>query len=78
MTISWNIQIHFLCKLESKYLFGLYYNSAENEIRYIIVTATEGRDRGECHIRFPSLTFQNSEEGGNKSPKRRFMNKRIV
>ena len=27
---------------------------------------------------FPSLTFQNSEEGGNKPLKRRFMNKKIV
>ena len=45
---------------------SVYYNSAENEIRYnnIIVTATERKDRGECRIGFPSLTFQNPEEGG--------------
>ena len=41
-------------------------------------TATKRGDRGECHIGFPSLTFQNPEEGGNKTPKRRFMNKKIV
>ena len=45
----------------------LHYNSAENEIRYIIVTATERGDRGECRIGFPSLTFQNPEEGGGSS-----------
>ena len=39
--------------------------SAEVRVRYIIVTATERGDRGECRIGFPSLTFQNSEEGGN-------------
>ena len=44
--------------------------SAENEIRYIIVTAIEGGDRGEWDIGFPLLTFQNPEEGGIKSPKR--------
>ena len=43
----------------------------------IIVIATERGERGECHIGFPSLTFQNPEEGVNKPPKRRFMNKRI-
>ena len=48
-------------------------NSAENEIRYIIVTPTERGDRGEL-----LKTFQNPEEGGNKPPNRRFMNKRIV
>ena len=53
-------------------------NSAENEIPYIIVTATERGDRGECHIEFPSRTFQNPEEGGNKPPKLQFMNKKIV
>ena len=47
-------------------------NSTDNEKLYNIVTATERGDRGECHIVFPSLTFQNSEEGGNKPPKRRF------
>ena len=57
---------------------NLHYNTAENEIRYIIVTATERVDRGECHIEFSSLTFQNSEEVRNKSPKCRFMNKKIV
>ena len=49
-------------------------NSAENEMRYIIVTATERGDRGESHFGFPSLTFQNPG-GGNKPPKRRFLNK---
>ena len=43
--------------------FELYYNSAENEIRYIIVTATERGDRGECRIGFPSP--QNPEIGGS-------------
>ena len=43
----------------------LHDNSAEKEIRYIIVTATERGDRGECRIGFPSLTFQNPEEGEN-------------
>ena len=57
---------------------SLDYISAENEIRYIIVTASERGDRGECHNGFPSQTFQNPEEGGNKLPKRRFMNKKIV
>ena len=56
------------------YRVVLHYNSAENETRYIIVTATERGDRGKCRIGFPSLTFQNHEEGGNKPPKRRFMN----
>ena len=51
-------------------------NSAENEILYNIVTATEREDRGYCHIGFPSLTFQNHEEGGNKPPKRQFVNKK--
>ena len=32
----------------------------------------------ECHIEFPSVTFQNPEEGGNKPQKPRFMNKKIV
>ena len=41
-----------------------------------VVTATERGDRGECHIGFPSLTFQNPEEGGNKPLKRRFLNKK--
>ena len=41
---------------------------------YNIVTATE-QTKGECHIGFPSLTFQNPEEGANKLPKRRFFNK---
>ena len=35
-------------------------------------------DREECHFGFPSLTFQNPEEGGNRPPKRRIMNKKIV
>ena len=43
-------------------LSAQHYKSAENEIRYIIVAATERGDRGECHIGFPSLTFQNTEE----------------
>ena len=30
-----------------------HYNFAENEVPYIIVTATERGDRGECHIGFP-------------------------
>ena len=51
-------------------------NSAENEILYNIVTVTERGDRGKYHIVFPSLTFQNPEEGGNKPPKRRFLNKK--
>ena len=37
---------------------------------------TERRDKGECLIGFPSLTFQNPEEGVNKPPKRRFLNKK--
>ena len=45
-------------------------DSAENEIQYIIVTATEKADKGERHIAFPLPTFQNPEEGGNKPPKR--------
>ena len=40
-----------------------------------IVTPTEREDRGECHIGFHLVTFQNPEEGGNKPPKRLFMNK---
>ena len=57
-------------------IVGLQYNFIENEIRniiIIIITAERG-DRGECHIEFPSVTIQNPEEGGNKPPKRRFMN----
>ena len=46
-------------------------NPPENEILYNIVTAIERGDRGKCHIVFPSLIFQNSEEEGNKPPKRR-------
>ena len=45
-------------------IIGLQYNFTENEIRNIIATATEKGDRGECHIEFPSVTFQNPEEGG--------------
>ena len=48
-------------------------NSAQNEKLYNIVSATERGDRWECHIVFPSLTFQNPEEGGNKPPKRRLL-----
>ena len=59
-------------------MLSLHYNSGKNEIRYITVSATERGDRRECHIGFPSLSFQNPEEGGNKPPKRRFMNKQIV
>ena len=60
-------------------MIGLQYNFTENEIRNsIIVTTAERGDRGECHIEFPSVTFQNPEEGGNTPPKRRFMNKKIV
>ena len=42
-----------------------------------IVTATERGDRGDCHIGYPSLTFQNPEEVGNKPPKRRILNKKV-
>ena len=41
-----------------------------------IVTVTERGDRGECRFGFPSLTFQNPEEGGSKPPKRRCFNKK--
>ena len=51
-------------------------NSAENEILNNIVIATERGDRGKCQIGFLSLTFQNPEEGGNKPPKCRFLNKK--
>ena len=56
----------YFCVLET---FNIYntLNSAENEIQFIIVTSTE---RGDSHIGFPSLIFQNPEEGGNKLPKR--------
>ena len=43
---------------------------------YIIVTASEREDRGQCHIGFPSMTFQSPEERGNKPPKCRFINKK--
>ena len=60
-------------------MIGLQYNFTENEIwNIIIVTTAERGDREECHIEFPSVVFQNPEEGGNKLPKRRFMNKKIV
>ena len=49
-------------------------NSAENEILYNIVTATERGDRGECHI--PSLTFQNPEEGVEKTSETSALNKK--
>ena len=41
-------------------------------------TASEGGDRGKCHIVFPSLTFQNPDEGGNKPPKRRLLNQKDI
>ena len=53
-------------------------NSVENEILYNIITATERRGRGKCHICFPSLTFQNPEEGGDKPLKHRFWIKKKV
>ena len=43
----------------------------------IVIDGTDRGVRGECHIEFPSVTFQNPKEGGNKPPKRRFMNKKI-
>ena len=45
--------------------------SVENEKLDNIVTDSKIGDRGECHIVFPSLIFQNHEEGNNKPPKRR-------
>ena len=46
-----------------------------NIIQYFILSRTtlhsERGDRGECHIVFSSLGFQNPEEGWNKPPKRR-------
>ena len=53
-------------------------NLADNEKLYNIVTATERGDRGGCHVVFPSLTFQNPEEGKKKPPKRRLWIKRCV
>ena len=47
-----------------------------NEILFNIVTASDRGARGECHIGFPSLTFQSPEKGGNKPLKRRFFNKK--
>ena len=47
-------------------------NSGENAMLYNIVTATERGNRGKYLIGFPSLTFQNPEEGGNKPPKHRY------
>ena len=58
-------------------IIGPLYNFTENEIREILLLLERG-DRGECHIEFPPVTFQNHEEGGNKPPKRLFMNKKIV
>ena len=52
--------------------FSVPLNSAANEKLQNIVTATERGDRWECHVVlvYPSLTFQNPEEGGKKPPKR--------
>ena len=65
-------------KISPKFQVSSQLQPVQNEIRYIIVTDTERRDRGECRIGFPTLNFQNPEEGGNKPPKRRFINKQIV
>ena len=32
----------------------------------VLLPATERGDRGECHVIFPSVTFQNPEEGEKK------------
>ena len=76
--MKYDILLLLTLKEEAQQNYSVVHYAAENEIQYIIVTATERGDREEHRIGFTSLTFQNPEEGGNKSPKRRFLNKKIV